>query len=280
MRKISSILVMPVLVTAFFTCCDKEAVNIEYPAYKPKMVISGYISPDNRSNLVAISSNFRIYCDALYTMNDLGNVNASVSNGDIVKALDTTINAWFAFKFSGIPVEEGRTYRLKVNSNVGSVEAFCTVPYKRKFNLKLDTIRAPLYHPGYYNVELSLTDSRGEENFYQLFCEQVIYVSGKASFRKFQFSERNYFDDKGKDGSEFLMHITGAIGTTNMIDSSFIKVFLLNMDKNYYNFQKSLDNYNPGEDPFTEPYPVYSNVTGGLGIFAAYTMDSLIFRLK
>lgn len=279
MGKISSILLMPVLVMTFFSSCDKEAVNIEYPAYKPKMVITGYISPDKRSNLIGLSSNFKIYGEELYSLNDLGSVIATISNGDIESDLDTTIKAGFSFKISGFPVEEGRTYKLKVRSNIGSAEAFCIVPYKRKFNLKLDTIRPPGYQPGYYTGKLSFTDCRGEENFYLLFCDQLSYKSGKASSRKLQFSERNYFDDKGKDGSEFRIN-TGTIGISNTIDSSFIKVFLLNTDKNYYDFQKSLDNYNSGEDPFTEPSPVYSNVTGGLGIFAAYTMDSLIFRLK
>ena len=41
-----------------------------------------------------------------------------------------------------------------------------------------------------------------------------------------------------------------------------------------------LKKYSSGEDPFTEPAPLYSNITGGLGVFAAYTFDSLVVRLR
>lgn len=279
MKKISSIILMTVPVTIFFTCCDREAADIEYPSYTQKMIITGYISPDKSSNLIDISSNLRIYGGELYKVNNLGNVSAIVSNGEIEKALDTA-KTGFAFKSPGNPVEEGRTYRLKISSNIGSVDASCTVPFRRKFNLKLDTIQAPGYMHGYYDVKVRFTDYRGEDNYYLLFCEQVMYRSGKVFYSVFQFSGKNYISDKGNDGSEFRMNVAGVIGASNMTDSSFVKVILLNTDENYYKFMKSLDNYNSGEDPFTEPSPVYSNVNGGLGIFATYTTDSLIFKLK
>jgi hypothetical protein len=41
-----------------------------------------------------------------------------------------------------------------------------------------------------------------------------------------------------------------------------------------------MSNYISGSNPFSEPTPVFNNIAGGLGIFAAYTIDSIIFRLK
>jgi hypothetical protein len=63
-------------------------------------------------------------------------------------------------------------------------------------------------------------------------------------------------------------------------DSAFIKIYLLNTEKSYYLYQKSLEDYKSGEDPFTEVTPVYSNIDGGLGIFTSFTIDSLIYRLR
>jgi hypothetical protein len=91
--------------------------------------------------------------------------------------------------------------------------------------------------------------------------------------------QKAYFNDKGMDGLRAKVSIEG-IGLSDMTDSCFLKIYLLNTDKAYYDYQKSLEKYNSGEDPFTEPSPVYSNISGGLGIFAAYTVDSLIYRLK
>jgi hypothetical protein len=77
--------------------------------------------------------------------------------------------------------------------------------------------------------------------------------------------------------SKFELNV---VGVNQKADSAFLKVYLLNTDKSYYDYHRSLGNYDSGDDPFTEPSPVFSNVNGGLGIFAAYTVDSLIFRLK
>jgi hypothetical protein len=60
MRKACSIML---ITAAVLLSCDREAVDIEYPDYKQKMVIIGYISPDKMSNLIGVSSNLRIYGD-------------------------------------------------------------------------------------------------------------------------------------------------------------------------------------------------------------------------
>jgi hypothetical protein len=63
-------------------------------------------------------------------------------------------------------------------------------------------------------------------------------------------------------------------------DSAFLRIYLLSTDKPYYDFHKSLENFSLGDSPFSEPSFLYNNVNGGLGIFASYTLDSLIFRVK
>jgi hypothetical protein len=63
-------------------------------------------------------------------------------------------------------------------------------------------------------------------------------------------------------------------------DSALLKIYLYNTEESYYRYHTSLDNYNDGENPFTEVTPVYSNVTGGLGVFTSFTVDSLVYLLK
>jgi len=63
-------------------------------------------------------------------------------------------------------------------------------------------------------------------------------------------------------------------------DSLVVKIYIYNLEKSYYLYHKSLDDYNDGANPFSEATPVYSNITGGLGIFTSYTIDSLIVKYK
>lgn len=166
-------------------------------------------------------------------------------------------------------------------------DALCTVPLKGKTDLEIDTSRIDNYNQRpvdgiYFNTGISYTDSKGENNYYILLCQEVAYISrwGVEPFiMSLALSEKEYFDDKGKDGLRSRIPLQ-VLGLGSEIDSSYLKIYLLNVDKNYYNYHKSLANYKSGEDPFTETSPVYSNISGGLGIFAAYTIDSMIFRLK
>jgi hypothetical protein len=55
---------------------------------------------------------------------------------------------------------------------------------------------------------------------------------------------------------------------------------LLNTEKSYYQYHKSLHNYNDSEIPFSEPTLLYTNIEGGLGIFTSYTKKVVSMRLK
>jgi hypothetical protein len=93
-------------------------------------------------------------------------------------------------------------------------------------------------------------------------------------------------NDIGLDGKTFILRtiefqpVYSDEPSWSIPDSAFLRIYLLNTDKPYYDFHKSLENYSLGDYPFTEPSFLYSNVKGGLGIFASYTLDSLIFRVK
>jgi Domain of unknown function (DUF4249) len=180
---------------------------------------------------------------------------------------------------------EGISYTLKIwNSSGLAAEASCTVPFKRNFNLEIDTVRSSdiILDNKYYRVSIYFNDIQGEQNYYRLTCYQVSYNTKTNKFPtaiKMTRTENEFFNDNGRDGMRTNTEL-GIVGVSKGTDSSFLKIYLLNLDKQYYNYYKSINNYSSGEDPFTEPSPIYTNVKGGLGIFAAYTVDSLIFRLK
>jgi hypothetical protein len=275
-----------VIVVIISASCEKVVNNIKSPEFKQKLIISGYISPDNTKNYISVSTNFRNYGD-MWAVDTMGKMTVTLTDGINVISLDTT-RSGYVFNSSDFPIKEGNTYTLNVNTETGlSAEASCTVPSKRNFDLEIDTIRKKIFIPNYtedvsFESYVYFTDIPGEENYYMFFCEKLSYISGWAIspyINQIPGPEKAYFNDKGIDGVRSKISLEN-IWVGKEVDSAFLKVYLLNTDKAYYDYQKSLANYNSGEDPFTEPSPIYSNVTGGLGIFAAYTVDSLILRLK
>jgi hypothetical protein len=288
MKNIFYNFLVSVLTIPIFISCEKEVNNIKYPEYKSKWNISGYLSPDNFVSKIIFSMNSRNYGNE-WQFDDMGHPTVTLSDGTTMIVLDSIqLSYRGGIERSDFPIQEGKTYTLKIITDKGfNAEASCTVPIRGKFDLDVDTtVSRYLYedsiplqtvHPNFY-----FTDNKGVDNYYMILCERVSYSSlYKQSnyISKVGLGQKAFFNDKGIDGLRTKVPIEG-IGLSKMTDSCFLKIYLLNTDKVYYDYKKSVEKYNSGEDPFTEPSPVYSNIIGGLGIFAAYTIDSLIFRLK
>ena len=198
----------------------------------------------------------------------------------------------FVFTSSELPVEEGKTYVLKVESAKGLfAEASCTVPIKKNLFPELDTVSIH-YTNSYDNSKYTylqsdfyFTDIKGEENYYGVFSELTWpdppYTFSKTQNKILVDPKYNCFNDKGIDGNRLKIPLESFYNTyIGLHDSTYFKIYLLNTDKPYYDYHKSIEKYQSGETPFVEASPIYSNIKGGLGIFAAYTYDSIVIRLK
>ena len=281
-------LATPIIFLLFFALisCEREAKNIILPEFRQKLVITSFISPSDSFLSVSVSINNRIYGD-LGQAEDPGNLKAYISDGireyELAKGVE-------GFKLSSdeMQVVPGQRYGLRVTGDKGlRAEAFCTVPVKREFFPEADTAKRVYYdiYQGSMNLLVTrvfLADFPAEDNFYRFGCKMILYnpeyyynpyisrISGTAS---------DFADDKGKDGERFMAN-SYIIPYPKYIDSAFLVFYYQNTDKGYYDYHKSLMKYTGGDNPFTEPSPLFSNITGGLGIFASYTLDSLVIRLR
>ncbi len=272
--------------------CERVVDNIKLPEFKQKLVITSFISPCDTVSYFNVASNKKIYGE-LNTEESPGNLTGHLSNGTSEVALDT-IKYGFILNRKKMPIEYGKKYRLTVSSENGlSSEAYCTVPHERKFNIKVDTFSVINQYPGpvtftYRSLEFALTinDFAGEENFYRISGKITDFyrdpLTGMSYINSIDLGfEEEFFTDKGMDGKEIVR-------TTNirsnelyyMRDSAFLEVALLNTEKSYYLYHKSLENYYDAENPFSEVSPLYSNIKGGLGVFTSYAVDSLNYRIK
>lgn len=285
-----------VLILGLFNSCTKDISYLKYPEYKPRLVISGFMTPDEEIHYISIGFNQTIFVDHPVIPN-LKNVTAKISDGNQEIQLKPVLKQWgtgldsiligFVFTSSELAVVAGKTYDLKVSAEDGIyAESSCTVPLKKNFSPKLDTVRVPYQNYPQYSYlqsDFSFTDIPGEENYYALYGEIVFYRSGTRPVRPEYINivdeKFSIFKDKAFDGERLKIRMK-AITSIKGSDSAFLKIYHLNTDKPYYDYHESILNYVSGEIPFTEASPVYSNIKGGLGIFAAYTCDSILIRLK
>jgi len=281
-------LIVFILICSIYAC-EKEVRHAKVPAFEQKLVVASFISPSDSMCSVTVSSNRRLYGE-LNDFESRGNLSGTISDGYSTLALDTTLTG-LKFNNSKIKIEPGKTYKLKVMSDKGmSAESECTVPLFRDFIIKADTFSVLHQVPGYnswreFNIDVTFKDIPDELNYYRLtgtfngFKTPEDPGRTEINRRQLSFTKELFTDKEAGSGSE-IKSSTGLGQSFSYYDSAFIKIYLLNTEKSYYLYHKSLENYNSGDDPFSEVTPVYSNIDGGLGIFTSFTVDSLIYRLK
>lgn len=284
---IKTLIILSAPLFQLVSSCETEAKNVKLPGYNQKLVITSFISPSDRVSEITADVTKKVYGD-LTDKEPAGNLTAFISDGNHEIIADTT-GTGFRFTMNDMKIEEGKTYTLRVvNDNNREVRASCTVPFSRDFNIKVDTFTQTRTYDGdnaykFLNAEIRIKDVQGEANYFRLFCLQKTYGvpfwDPDLPSRLTDLND-NIFNDRGKDGEIIFLKTLEVNNFSLTADSVVLKIYLYNTDKNYHDFHKSFLNYSGGKDPFTENSPVYSNIEGGLGIFSAYTIDSLIFRLK
>ena len=288
MKPNKSIILLATSIILLLASCTKDVINVKLPDFEQKLVLAAFISPDLKSNEISIG----------YTKYDFGNISAPelpgkvsavISDGTNEVRIDTMLidSNYFnnRIRIRDIPISDGKSYKIKVENEKGlTAEASCTIPVRRDFHIEVDTSVLLSSNPwsgekySTTTAKISITDFPGESNYFRL----VFSVNG------IQFVtpvEDVVISDKGRDGEKIVLQsITFypvTINSTYKTDSAFLRIYLLNTNKAYYDYHKSFYTTTMGNTgPFTEPSPLYSNVSNGVGIFAAYTIDSLIFRLK
>ena len=175
------------------------------------------------------------------------------------------------------------SYNLKVDApGYTSVEASCKVPILNNQSLHLlsfDSISGN-QNSVEYKFKVEFTDFSGIGNYYRIGGDlKVLYDSSMGMSADTGYNalsaklNQEFLTDKVADGQKMLSELN-----YNKYNNEFgyggekligLKLVLLTTDENYYKYHKSLSGY-VGDDPFSEPTIVYSNIHNGLGVFAAY----------
>jgi len=274
------------LIIVMIASCERDIKNISLPDFEQKLVIHSFISPYDTASLVTVGSNQRIYGDLTTTEVPMVS-SVTISNGE-QEIILKEVPSGYIFTHMEMPVEEGKTYRLTVTGENGlKTEASCRVPIRRNFYPEIDTLHEILEIPEaginqkMIRADVFLTDYPGENNYFRFVSKYLVYDSIYTVLPIFEpyGEEPEFISDSGRDG-ERLFFNTVSVPDPYQNDSAFLVIYILNTDRDYYTYHQSLDNYSGGESPFIEISPVYTNIEGGLGIFASYVVDSVVVRIK
>ncbi len=158
-------------------------------------------------------------------------------------------------------IEEGNTYTLEVTTDKNEViSGTTTIPNYVPTSARL-ILDSTLYNDSFNNTsfyeyfyQLEFLDKANEKNYYA--------VGFTADFNQFEYNQQ-ITSDLNFDGQKMYSEYTKLTYGSGFPISNYLFTIKA-VDEHYYKHYKILINY-AGENPFSEPQNLYSNVIGGLG---------------
>ncbi len=258
-----------ILVAAFLASCTEEDSDIVLPKQSPKLVLSSFICPDDTMLFVYVSQTSPIL--GAITSEQISNATVSLIHG--TDTIDFSYNANFqayTYQTSNSFLLENEIYTITASTPDGrKVSGSCKIPTKRNINFsyQLDSINNGTKST--YFINLKWKDS----------TDQIYYYRPKVRLSYYYLLDSTFIFNEAIVTSNSAEIITGKQSTdsvtaqfkTNEIPTIAHKMMivqLITVDEPYYLFEISPKNI--FSFPNYEPYAVYSNTTGGLGIVGSY----------
>ncbi|HPF64966.1 DUF4249 domain-containing protein [Lentimicrobium sp.] len=270
-------LILITVASLHITACEDMISEVDVPESDPKIVVFSVISPQDEFITVKVYKS-----RALYSLTPqhsweesfpvIPDATVRISNG--VDWLQLPYNAEtrsYRIASESMPVQASQTYYLDIKAPGGySAEASCTVPAGTPPDIE---ITATEYVENFGEqsamVSFRFKDIPGNGHFYRVI--PGTYFSDEYYGDDF-FSEsglsrgESVFSDKNREGAFFNFR-TSEIYKGNNPDNRLL-IWSSVTDEDYYNYHHSVMSFQ-GDNPFSEPSPVFTNIDGGLGIFAA-----------
>ncbi|GAB3778286.1 hypothetical protein GCM10028818_26950 [Spirosoma horti] len=275
----------------------------------PKLVINGYLSPQDTVLAIKLTRSNTVVGDSLsllQTGNDITDATVTLSDGNKLVRLqytsthptDSTKQSYYGASARLLPIIAGRTYTLSViTANGQRASSTCTIPVPIKpMSITFDSLTQNQSRSlvRRYFIKTLWTDPAGQPNYYQL-AGYFRYLSKLDQLGNFPLTydddNRGLLSDEGLDGTVLLSgrsFLTSTTFSTNESTSFYgqyrkasVAVNLMSVERTYYQFQTAvIRQRRVRNNPFAEPVLIPSNIEGGLGCFAGYNNSVTTFTLK
>lgn len=251
--------------------------DVETPKTDPKLVVFSVISPQDELIKVKVSKSLPLYS---FTP-DVGWIkqfpvvnNATVTISDGINNYDLSYDEdieEYIIDTASLKIIRGRSYYLKVKTPDGfNAESSCTVPVETPPAIGITGIDyIQKFGEKFCNVNLQLPDLPGNGQFYRISLMGQRYEEYAQIYYYYPVwltRGEEVFSDKNREGNIFTFRTAEIYLNMEGPDPFFARVYVT--DEAYYNYHYSLMTFQD-DNPFSEPTPIYSNIRGGLGVFAA-----------
>jgi hypothetical protein len=279
-----------------------------------KLVVQSFISPQNNRITVVVTESTPVFGEYSVSFNIIRDAVVKISDGnrEVSMIYDSTGSSYSIDRLR-MNIVPGKTYQLSVSDGTRSVKSSCTVPMGSPVitSYEIDTVFSSnaLYPDTAITVKMTWEDTRGVPNFYRVrsFLEleyTILEGSDPENFKERRVRNRfnvdwnreagfsDYQNDVNRDGAIFTSSTgrfalptpfvyalpDGEVRTLHPRSKIISLTFQVdNTDEGYFRYHRSLQLRNT-DNPFSEPALIYSNITDGLGCFAAYNSSSKVYR--
>jgi hypothetical protein len=276
MKKIKNLLCC--LSILFFAACETtKDLDLPIPYAGDKFVIQGFVS--EQEGVWAVISRTTDPNDKTDDPK-VSNIKVTLfEDNKIVGELKETKESYYSSDFQ---IKSGKKYHLTVEGMglektiTPQVSTIPLVKIKQEKLLKKDSFLAVL--------SFQFKDETGD-NTYQVEVNQYTnkqkWVSDNPFyeyFSAFSFFNDKAFEGKNKDYAQNVSLYRNISGKYIFADEIEVKLFSFSPDLKHF-LESVFKAEGTAQLPFYDPLPVYNNVDGGFGIFAAYSADVVRIRV-
>ncbi|MCF2516590.1 DUF4249 domain-containing protein [Dyadobacter sp. CY351] len=307
-----------ILISICFSACESLITDIpadKLPRTESKLVVQSFISPQSPRINVVVTESVPLFTDSGNKGGVVRNALVKISDGTKEVAIPfDSASTLYSIDTSVFPIISGKTYSLFVSDGNRVATGVCTVPAGQVLatSYKLDTsFSSNIFEQDtVLTVQMSWTDAPRDTNYYRVRSSvdleySVVEGTSAETFKerrvknRFNFNwdetigRNDYQSDANLDGAEF----TSPLGRTvlpNVIVYDYgngnkftlypkakiamVMLEIYNTDVHYFKYHRSLEMRGTSDNPFIEPSLIYSNISGGLGCFAAYNSGQVTYR--
>ena len=279
MKCLKNYMVLMLAAMLLSSCEEMMITEIEAPPSEPKLVVFSVISPQDSVIEVKVHKSNPLFSKVTYQWDEDrfppvidATVLLSGEGQSITVPYDAEYKA-YRIDRSAINIKANGFYELKVMApDFSQVSAECIIPQQMPPDIEItgSGMTAESGMDEWY-FEFRFKDLPEIGHYYLvttgvLYQEQYMGEEGEIYVLSAGFKQGNSLvSDKSNDGGYFNYRIYPI--STYFLDSNNVWVSLSLTDENYYKYAQSVYDFQ-NENPFSEPTPVYSNIKGGLGVFA------------
>lgn len=278
--------------------CEKEVEGIRLPESEAKLVVHCFISPQDDFLTASVTRSVPAW--AAGNPADTLVQDATVTLSDGVRSVQLPYDkhqkayAYYvrAAREGDLRIRPETSYHLQVTTPRGeTATAACTVPAALQASIMLspDSAWGASFNRYYYRMRIIWPDLPNQVNYYRVGGYAELITKQTADGRPTSIATvpaaweaAEWVSDEGRDGG-LLVSPRGNchVNSYDAFLSCSLYASVLHTDVHYYRYHRSVRRAGQSQaNPFAEPVLVYSNVTGGLGVFGAFTRTTTSVRIN